>query len=89
MSDSELNSQVENELTKLRPIITNSLVNQAVIRALISTHPDPSRVKQVAESLLMQAQATLALSDLQRPQLLSTDVQVILDSMFQPPKHLG
>jgi hypothetical protein len=89
VSDSELNSQVENELTKLRPIITNSLVNQAVIRALISTHPDPSRVKQVAESLLMQAQATLALSDLQRPQLLSTDVQVILDSMFQPPKHLG
>jgi hypothetical protein len=66
--------QAENELTKLRPIITNSLVIQAVIWALISTHPDPSRVKPVAESLLMQTQATLASSDVPRPQLLSADV---------------
>lgn len=88
MNDNDINSQVDNELKKLQPIITNSVVNQAVIRAMISTHPDPGRVRQVAESLLMQAQANLALSDSQRPQLLSVEVQLILDSIFQPPKYL-
>lgn len=84
MNDNDQNSEVANELTKLQPIITNSLVNQAVIRAMISTHPDPDRVRQVAESLLMQTQATLALSDPKQPRLLSSSVQAILESMFRP-----
>ena len=88
MSNDEIEQEVANELHKLQPIITNSIVNQAVIRALISTHPDPARIRQVAESLLMQAQGRLALSDMQRPRLLSDDVQQILDSIFQPSVHL-
>lgn len=88
MNNHDINQEVANELLKLQPIITNSMVNQAVIRALISTHPDPDRVRQVAESLLMQAQGRLALSDPQQPRLPAADVQRILDSIFRSPVHL-
>lgn len=88
MRDSDINQEIANDLLKLQPIITNSIVNQAVIRALISTHQDPDRVRQVAESLLMQAHGRLALSDAQQSQLPAADVQRILDSIFQPSVHL-
>ncbi len=86
--NNEIDSQVADRMKELQPIITNSLVNQAVIRAMISTHPNPDRVRQVAESLLMQAQATLALADPKQPRLLSSEVQVILESLFRPEIHL-
>lgn len=84
----ELNENVVNELTKLQPIINQTMVQYAVIRALIETHPNPDRVRQVTESLLTQAQGNLALSDEKQPRLLSAEIQPILDSLFRPPINL-
>lgn len=71
----------------LQPILTNSLVQEAVLRGLISTHPDPARVREVAESLLMQAQTRLALSNAVtqlETTVLDERAQKVLDGMFRP-----
>jgi hypothetical protein len=88
MNADDVNREVKNEMMKLLPIVTNSLVNQAVIRALIALHPEPARVRQIAESILMQAQGTLAMAGSSGPQLPATEVERILDSMFKPPVHI-
>ncbi len=84
----ELNQSVANELMKLQPIINQTMVQYAVIKAMIGMHQNPDQVRQAAESLLMQAQGNLALSDKQRPQLLTSEIQAILDSLFRPPIYL-
>lgn len=74
-------------LQAIQTISARSVVHESVIRALIATHPDPSSVRLVAESLLMQAQSRLASSDLW-PQQIAAPYQQILDALFQPPIHL-
>lgn len=88
MNADDMNRDVENEMKKLLPIVTNSAVNQAVIRALIALHPEPARVRQIAESILMQAQGNLALAGPGGPHLPAADVERILDSMFKPPVRI-
>jgi hypothetical protein len=76
VSQEDVNREFENDMRKLMPLVLNSVVNQAVIRGLVATHP---------ESILMQAQGTLALGGAERPRLPAAEVQRILDSIFQPP----
>jgi hypothetical protein len=88
MDADDVDREVENEMNKLLPIVTNTLVNQAVIRALIALHPEPARVRGIAESLLIQAQGNLALAGPSGPRLPAADVERILDSIFKPPVRL-
>jgi hypothetical protein len=60
------------------------IVSQAIIRALVAEHPDPARLRQVAESLLMQAHGTLALSK-EGSRQFQEQALPILDALFQPP----
>jgi hypothetical protein len=88
VNQDDVNRELENEMRKLMPLVLNSMVNQAVIRALVATHPEPDRVRQIAESILMQAQGTLALAGADGPRLPAAEVQRILDSIFKPPVQI-
>lgn len=75
----------------LQPIITVSLVHDAVIKALLAHHPDKEAVRLVAESLLMQAQSRIALTDSVdhlQTNVLDSRAQQALDSLFQEPTVL-
>lgn len=72
----------------IQPAITTSLVHDAVIKALLAHHPDKVAVRQVAESLLMQAQSNIALSDSAtqlQTNVLDDRAQQALDSLFREP----
>ena len=66
---------------------TRVIVHEAAIRALVATHPAPDQARAVAESLLMQAQGKIALSDVP-PSVFGDHAQHILDSLFRPPVAL-
>lgn len=73
----------EDFLTMLSPLMERSMVHEAVIRGLIAAHPDPAALRRQVDSLLMQAQGTLALTEQPLPSLRA--VGPIVDSLFQPP----
>lgn len=75
----------------MQSTITNSLVHDAVIKALIAAHPDKAVVRQVAESLLMQQQSRVALTDAaeqMKTNVLDSRAQQSLDSLFREPTVL-
>lgn len=75
----------------LQPFITTIVVHDAVLKALIASHPDRAEAKRVAELVLMQAQSKSALSAASTGllrDLLGDNVRAALESLFQPPTVL-
>jgi hypothetical protein len=54
-----------------------------VIRALIATPPDPTRVRRSAESIPIQGQGRLAMTDVEFPAL-REHTDTILDARLRP-----
>jgi len=85
MENEDARKQAELEIARLQPIITNSLVIQAVVKAMVETHPDPAALRARAEFLLTEAQGRLALSDAPRARIPSEETLQALDWLFRPP----
>lgn len=92
--DDEIKRQVAEQMRLMDSTATQIAVTQAVVTALVGTHPDPALLRQRAESLLAQAQVELAVSgktdpvDGQFPRLLPDAMKTALDYLFRPVKYV-
>ena len=92
--DESAKRQAELLMIAMAPHMTQIAVTQAVVAALVSTHPNAALIRERAESLLMQSQVALAItgsvprSDGQPQVLLPDSMKTALDFLFRPVKHL-